>query len=192
MRRKPGKASPVRDANPANGKACKNQFGFGLGLGWVELNLRPPCRLPASKSGANSRPQKRPYRTVFRAWLLSNKERNKRCFRGRTAAKNSSRPRAEQALKTRLCGRCTASRARQSPVHCANQSGWRRPKADQATRWLWAGFGPGWVLAALVLNGIQPALPLLSRSEIRSKFKAPKTPLSHGLTGLAAIKQGAE
>ena len=162
------------------GRPAKTNLGSGLG--WVELNLRPPCRLPASKSGANSRPQKRPCRTVFRAWLLSKQERNKRCFRVRTAAKNSSRPCAEQALKTRLCGRCAASRARQSPVHCANQSEWRRPKADRATRWLRAGFG---------LNGIQPALPF-SRSEIRSEFKAPKTPLSHGFSGLTAIKQGAK
>ena len=61
---------------------------------------------------------------------------------------------------------------------------------------VWAGFGPGliraWVWDALVLNGIQPALPLLARSEIRSKFKAPKTPPSHGLTGFVAIETGAK
>ena len=37
-----------------------------------------------------------------------------------------------------------------------------------------------------------PAASPFFRSGIRSKFKAPKTPLSHGLTGFAAIKAGAK
>ena len=37
-----------------------------------------------------------------------------------------------------------------------------------------------------------PAASPFFRSEIRSKFKAPKTPPSHGLTGFAAIKAGAK
>ena len=144
-------------------------------------------------SRANSRPRKRLYRTVLRALLLSKQERNKRCFRGADGGKNGSRPGAEQALKTRLYIRCVASWARQSPVHCANQTErMAAPKANQAPGWLWAGFGLDSrirFLAVLVLNGIQPALPLLARSEIKSKFKAPKTPLSHGFRGFAAIKE---
>ena len=37
-----------------------------------------------------------------------------------------------------------------------------------------------------------PAASPFFRSGIRSKFKAPKTPPSHGLTGFAAIKAGAK
>ena len=61
-----------------------------------------------------------------------------------------------------------------------------------ASCWLRAAGSRIRVWAALALNGIQPALPLLSCSGIRSKFKAPKTPPSHGLTGFAAIKAGAK
>ena len=174
--------------------AAESRSSAGLAPGWVRAERNSACLavFPLRNQEQIQGSKNAPIARFDGLGCYQTRSEINAVSRARTAAKNGSRPRAEQALKTRLCGRCAASRARQSPVHCANQSGWRRPKADQATRWLWAGFGPGWVLAALVLNGIQPALPLLSRSEIRSKFKALKTPLSHGLTGLAAIKQGAK
>ena len=49
-------------------------------------------------SGANSRPQKRPHRTVFRAWLLSKQERNRRCFQGGGAAGGQVAAAAEKGI----------------------------------------------------------------------------------------------
>ena len=86
--------------------------------------------------------------------------------------------------------------AAESRLSAVLDSVWIRSGFGLAPGQVWAGFGPGlgraWVWDALVLNGIQPALPLLARSEIRSEFKAPKTPPSLGLAGLAAIKAGAK
>ena len=75
---------------------------------------------------------------------------------------------------------------------------WLRAGSVLASCWLRAGF----VLASCCGfsdSGLgcacaeqNPAASPFFRSGIRSKFKAPKTPPSHGLTGFAAIKAGAK
>ena len=56
----------------ASSGLIRTGFEFGFGLAWMRAAL--PLATP--ESGANSRPRKRPHRTVFRAWALSKQERN--------------------------------------------------------------------------------------------------------------------
>ena len=127
---------------------------------------------------ANSRPEKRPYRTVLRAWLLSRQEQKNGDSWGAAAAKNASQPGIEQAPKTQL--------AVNAPQSGQGKAGFiAQTRANEQAAESRLSFGPDW--AGLGRGRTQPALPFV-RSEIRSKFRAPKTPPSHGLTGLAAIK----
>ena len=233
MRRCSGKAKPSSLRKPARMAAAESRssavldsvwirarFGPGLSRAWVlaalVLNgIQPALPLLArSKIRSKFKTPKTPPSHGLTGFVAIETGAKKRCFRARTAAKNGSRPRTEQVLKTRLCGRCAAVRAR--PIRfiaqtrakavcrklikrragCGLAPVWIRLGFGLDSAWIRLGFGQGlgkvWVRAALVLSGTPPALPLLTCSEIRSKFKAPKTPPSHGFSGLAAIKAGAK
>ena len=154
MHRKSGKAKPGSLRKPERMAAAESRSSDALALGWIRAGLgsgcacaeRNPARLAAPFPLRNQEQIQGPKNAPIARFdglgcYQTRSGINAVSGRGRRQ-KNSSRPRAEQALKMRLCGRCAASRARQSPVHCANQSGWRSVENRSS-----AGLAPGWVRA---------------------------------------------
>ena len=123
-------------------------------------------------SGANSRPRKQPHRTVLGALLLSNQERENP-HRSPCGLRKLRRKAQASAAKRRHGQTATAERQRpNSGGQTAATKRWRLNRKSQTQ--------PSRRFRACEFRA--------RRSFFRSKFKAPKTAPSHGLTGLAAIK----
>ena len=114
----------------------------------------------------------------------------------RQIADKSQTNRRQIADKSQTNRRQIADKSQTNRRQIADKSQTNRIGRPPKANWVGVGFGldSSWVLCRvrdwLGLDRTRPALPL-ARSGIRSKFEAPKTPPSHGLTGFVAIKKEA-